>query len=338
MIRSLAALILLAAHARTASAADVDQDFEARAAAVDEACARAGKPEFPAADRPTEAEARAVAATDCDPEALYYGIGAPADPVAARRCAFVRLSGVGDASAGAAVLMMIYANGRGAARDLGIAIALACADREGVAQAERVGRIDHLLAMKAGDEAGAFDLCDDITSGRMMGYCASLQERRETGARDARLAAIAARVPGRAKGALARLDAAAKAFFDARVEHEVDLSGTARAALQIEERTRLRDGFLASLEALLAAPPAWADRDRDFEKADRALNAAYRAALAAEPGSRGTVTADGTRATQRLWIPYRDAWTAFGTALYPNVSAPAWKAWVTRARTEMLAQ
>ena len=85
----------------------------------------------PASDRPDAATAAALGKS-CNAEALYYGIGMPADPVKARQCALIE-EDAGKASpydagrfGGTAMLMTIYANGVGAARDLDLATALAC--------------------------------------------------------------------------------------------------------------------------------------------------------------------------------------------------------------------
>jgi hypothetical protein len=50
----------------------------------------------------------------------------------------------------------------------------------------------------------------------------------------------------------------------------------------------------------------------------------------------GTATPQGIRATERSWIPYRDAWAALGAKVRPDVRADAWKAWLTRDRCAML--
>ncbi len=129
---------------------------------------------IPEGDAPDAAQAARLA--DCSSEALYYGIGRPVDAVAARQCAFVEKKAAdpqvddfgftGDRS-----LMTIYANGVGAARNLDVATALAC--RDGFAQAETDGRVLHLAKLKADHWTGTdFSLCDDITSGMMMGICA----------------------------------------------------------------------------------------------------------------------------------------------------------------------
>jgi hypothetical protein len=188
--------------------------------------------------------------------------------------------------------------------------------------------------MKAGKDAGVFDTCDDITSGYMAGFCVAHRERIETVARDRRLDAAVAKLPIVARPAFAKLQAAADAFFAAREENEVDLSGTARAALVIEEGARLREAFASSVEALVAGPPTWRFGAADYAAADRKLNEAYRNAISAEP--LGTVTPDGIRKTQRAWLPYRDAWAAFGRALHPGVPLVGWKAWITEERTAML--
>lgn len=91
----------------------------------------------------------------CSSSALYYGIGEKADPAKARACAFYEIGrpDLGDDPfAGIGMLMTIYANGRGAKRNLDLATALAC--RVPGAPAELDGRIKHLQSMKralAGD-------------------------------------------------------------------------------------------------------------------------------------------------------------------------------------------
>ena len=45
---------------------------------------------------------------------------------------------------------------------------------------------------------------------------------------------------------------------------------------------------------------------------------------------------DDIRESQRLWIPYRDAWVALGKVRYPKVSAAAWQTWLTRLRIRQL--
>lgn len=333
MIGRTAVALAALTYFHVAAAGSWREEFEARKTRVDEVCSRAGKPAFRAEDRPTDAEVQALGA-GCDSEALYYGMGVSADPGAARKCAFAELA-AGDFHefGGSRVLMMVYANGAGVTRDLDVAIAIAC-EME-AAPAERVGRVSHLLRMKASDDPGRFDLCDDITSGYMQGFCARNAARSAAVEGARRLGAAAARVPDRARPAFQNLRAAAEGFFSARASNEVDLSGTGRAAFVIEEQMRLEREFIDAVEALVAAPLPEQATAADFIIADRELNQAYRA-VGKQGALFGTLTPDGVRSAQRSWIGYRDAWVAFGRALYPQVPESAWKTWVTRQRTKML--
>jgi hypothetical protein len=192
---------------------------------VNAVCLKAGEASFPPADRPTAAEAKAL--QGCESEPLYYGIGVPADPVKARKCAFVERDVEDDSIfGGSAVLIMVYANAKGVPRNLDIALALAC--RLESAPAERKGRVAHLLRMEGDQSAAELDLCDDVTSGFMAGACAGHREKMRAVVRAGRRAAIAAKLPADAKAELAKLEHAAAAFFRARAENEVDLSGTAQ--------------------------------------------------------------------------------------------------------------
>ena len=143
----------------------------------------------PAADRP---DARTAASLEgCDSEKLYYGIGRKADPVRARQCAFLEMRKEPDEGifAGRTMLMTIYANGVGAARDLDVATHLACG-LDG-APAEVDGRVLHLAGLKAKGSSGRdFDFCDDITSGLAEGYCADHAANLAAPVREARIARL----------------------------------------------------------------------------------------------------------------------------------------------------
>ena len=52
----------------------------------------------------------------------------------------------------------------------------------------------------------------------------------------------------------------------------------------------------------------------------------------------GTVAKEGVRATQKLWLAYRDAWARFGAAVRPSVPEKVWRTWVTEKRTRQLKQ
>jgi len=134
----------------------------------------------------------------------------------------------GDPFAGASILMMIYANGFGVRRDLDLSIRLACAN-VGFAEAEIEGRVEHLKKLRSGEESGVFDLCDDITSGYMSGFCEGVHAEMEALRRKATVDSVVNGWPEKDRVAYASLRKSASDFFGARTMSEVDMSGTARA-------------------------------------------------------------------------------------------------------------
>ncbi|HEU0098332.1 MAG TPA: lysozyme inhibitor LprI family protein [Allosphingosinicella sp.] len=299
-------------------------------------CRKLRDREPPASDRPDPATAESL--KGCDSEALYYGIGMPADPVKARQCAFLEAErDVGTVFSGRTMLMTIYANGRGAKRDLDVAAHLAC----GIdgAPMESHGRVTHLAELKAkGWKGEDFHFCDDITSGLAMGYCEDHEAGIAGALRERALAAMAAGWTGAQKQAFARLRSAHAAYAEAHGSGEVDLSGTARAAMAIAAEESLRDELVETLERLRSgrALPTPASR---LEAEDAALNAAYRKRLrevGGEDSGPGAVTADGIRAAERAWLRYRDSFLAFAAIRFPNVPRDELAAWLTRQRTARL--
>lgn len=301
-------------------------------------CRRLIATPLPAADRPSAQAARAL--KGCSSEALYYGIGMKADPAKARKCAYVEMAAGGETEpfTGRMMLMTVYANGVGAARDLDVAAHLACGI-EG-APAEIDGRVRHLAALKkSGKSGGDFSYCDDITSGLAMGYCAQHEADAKSAARDAKLAALSAGWSAVDRQAFERLRKAHAAFVDAHSSGEIDLSGTARAAISIGEDERLRDEYLALLQRLQSGRGTAATHAQ-FVAADAALNRAYRRFLAANPASDqpGVVTPSGIRETQRAWLAYRDAFLAFAAVRFPAVSRDTLATWLIETRTAMFAR
>ncbi|HET9482602.1 MAG TPA: lysozyme inhibitor LprI family protein [Xanthomonadales bacterium] len=298
--------------------------------------------EPPTVDLPDAASRARLAG--CDAAALYYGVGMPADLADARRCAFIESAdGVDDLFAGAGILMMLYANAQGVERNLPLARRYACL--AGGAPAELAGRLEYLDSIERDPlTTEPLDACDHVTSGDATGMCAQHAADVAGVARAARLAQLRANWTPAVDAAYAKLRAAADRFIDARVDGEVDMSGTARGALAVGAREDFEESLLASLEATARGEHPAFDAAEE-RAADAALNEAYRRARAAAApvgegdeafDALGTVTADAIRDAQRAWIPYRDAWAAFGAAIAPGVPAHAWLAQATRARVAML--
>ena len=336
----LAALAGSAARAKEPNWADAPDSRAPAYAASRAICRRLADVAMPANDLPTPAQAASLA--DCSSHALYYGIGRAADPTAARLCAVVENRSADPqvtdfGFAGDRMLMTIYANGRGAARDLDLATALAC--RAGFAPAEVDGRVRHLAKLKAEGWTGAdFSLCDDITSGLMQGVCADHDQLIARAARARAFAALSARWTAAERAAWGPVQKAAAAFVDARGQNEVDQSGTGRGAFVVdaeEKAERAVSTLLADAEAGRIAPTSGADA----KSADAALNAAYTALMGRAPAlaKDTTLTAAGIATTERAWLRYRDAWLAFAKLRYPALPPDALLARLTRDRTAQLA-
>jgi len=311
---------------------DVKDDYGMEASKA--LCRQLRNREPPASDRPTGAQAQAL--RGCDSEKLYYGIGMPADPVKARQCAFLEAD-KGDESVfgGRTMLMMVYANGKGARQDYDVAIHLACGI-EG-APAESDARVTDLQdRKKRGDKDGDFDFCDGITSGLAAGYCAGHAESVDGAKREAAWAQLSTGWTAAEKQALARLRKAHEAFAQASGGGEVDHSGTLRAAMEIGAEEKLRDELLDLIRQLEAGKaPAYGHAQ--YVAADAALNAAYRKELqGVEPNSGvGAVTRDGIRDAQRAWLAYRDAFLAFAALRYPKLPRASLATWLTLKRIDM---
>ncbi|MBL8261921.1 MAG: DUF1311 domain-containing protein [Xanthomonadaceae bacterium] len=289
------------------------------------------------------------APADCSAQVLYYGRdgkGEGRDYVAARHCAYRQpregdaLLESGDMFGGSGVLMMLYANGQGVKRNPALAKRFAC--EYGGAPAEVSGRLGHIDDIADGGEP--MDICDDVTSGMMMGFCARRTADFAKVGREPRWRALQSAWTPAQRAAWAPLRKAADDYIQLVSREETDMSGTARGMFSADARESLEI-------ALLDAVTRFDGGDRptqkaaDFARADKTLNATYKdtmAKLAAGSGDGafgdyGTIAPDGVRETQRAWLRYRDAWVRFAALRWPDTPADAWKAWLTTERAQALA-
>ncbi|HKT15156.1 MAG TPA: lysozyme inhibitor LprI family protein [Allosphingosinicella sp.] len=298
-------------------------------------CLSVADREPPDSDRPTAKERKALGS--CRSEIFYYGLGAKPDPVRARKCAFIEADKEWEyGHQGRKMLMVIYANGRGAKRNLDVAMHLACGLRFS-SMAEFQGRLAHLNQLKLSGSVGQdFDYCDDITSGQSGGECAHHDAELAWPVRQAELARLTSGWSAGEKRNYAALWKAFEAFADAHSAHELDWSGTLAEAMAVREQERLRDGFLSRMKQLSAGRmPSYTAAE--FKVADRKLNAAYVALLGSEERM-DWVGADTklVRKTERLWLRYRDAFEALVRIRYPQMRPESIRGWLTEERTEML--
>jgi uncharacterized protein YecT (DUF1311 family) len=278
--------------------------------------------------------------TKCDSEALYYGFDSKPDYAAALQCAWYERAHpdtvAADMIRGVGVLTMLYANGRGTAKDPDLAMRFAC-EEQWAAPAEMQIRMQHLVDIKDGKPQGMpFDMCDDITSGLNMGKCADVQQRFADADRAKRVSAITAKLTPSQQALYDRLHSAEDNFEIVRVNNEIDLSGTARAMFALSDRGKLRDEFLINLQRfsksdIPQATPA------DMKNLDAQMNVLYQKILQApEDAFPGTVKPPGIRDTQRAWLKLRDAWMDFAKSAYPGLLSDRVMAQLIRLRLNQL--
>ena len=298
------------------------------------ACTQYDKIAIPPADLPTPHDRQTLAS--CNSEDLYFAFGQPADPVQARKCAYMeRESGDAPIFGGSGLLTMIYANAKGAARNLDLALKFACEVNDPLQNTN--GRVERLLEMREEHWTGDnFSLCDVGGPSFWVGVCSQLAEQFAQIERDRKVDRIAEKWAPAVRAAFVHLQERASDFFELSSRHEVDLTGTGRASFVVEWKAWLRDGFLDALErAEQGHLPSFSAAD--FKKADEELNAAYSGTRTAKPDSNtmGTVTAEDIRMAQDAWVRYREAWVKFGLVRYPRVKPESWRTWLTYDRIVM---
>jgi hypothetical protein len=268
----------------------------------------------------------------CNAEQAYYGYGKAPDPAAALSCALYQREHpketAGGVFSGAGILAMLYANGVAVPRDENQAIRFAC-ELKWAAPAEMESRIGHLEKLSAtGPATKNFDLCDDATSGVMMGVCEAVQQSFADAKRKQDLDSIMAAWPESVKQAFPALQMAEDRFVEARSRYEVDHSGTGHAAFELEEQGRLRDQFLINLRRFGSGdiPPA--------AGLDQQLESAYRNAIGLPAA--GTITSDGIQKTEAAWTSLRDQWLEFARVAYPGFSPERIQAQLNRLRIHQL--
>lgn len=296
---------------------------------AEQICLRFGKIQPPAEDLP---DAKALASLKgCDDEALYYGIGMPADPVAARTCAFANFNN--GPFSGEALLMAIYANGVGVPRRLDVALGLACRHYP--------DRAEYLYGLlKSNWQGSDYSWCTGAADSINAGFCAHHDARVAGARRDQIVAGLASRwSSGEAADRFARLKSAMEHFVAARSGNEVEQSAALHVAVTVEEEETLREQFVSDLKGFAQGNPPCLGAEKSAG-ADARMNAIYRQIQRTPPEQyregHGTVEQAGIKDVQRAWLRYRDAWVAFVAAAYPAVPKEAVVNWLTLRRAAQL--
>lgn len=269
---------------------------------------------------------------NCNAYHAYYGIGQTTDFVQARACAFQeRKTGSHNDTPfrASAILSMIYANGDEVARNIDLALKFACEIKDG-AIAEQELRVAHLLTLVQEPAEARFDLCDDITSGYMSGYCEARRADLAKQEQDHKTDALLAGATPAQQSAFDTLQRVSETYFDLNIDSTLGTSGTMRAALEIAGVEEQRTLFIDTVTRLEARETP-DGMDGDFAQADQALNDIYRKLLGLVDPDNG-ITMEGLQGAEQAWILYRDRWLDFARLRYPDLPNDQVKTLITRQR------
>lgn len=324
VLTRLIVIVLMMLGVQLANAEDFNSTLNDVSDEVKNLCIQAKKHVISPSEMPQESIKAAL--NNCNSVDLYYGFEKSPDYNKAKNCAFIH----DDYD----VLTMIYANGNGARRDLDRALYYAC--QMNAAPAEMEGRVLHLNQMKTNSEQNKpFDVCDDITSGYMMGWCASIDQGFANAKQHKKLAELVKNWSSTEQDALKKLQLVGTLYFNARKENEIDHTGTARAAFEISEEIALNQRFIDNLIQWSGCQIPLVSEKNAFE-ADQQLNAVYNKVLQSSSFEYTTLTQDGIKTTERAWIRYRDAWAHFGQIKCPKIPEQTWKTLITKERIKEL--
>jgi hypothetical protein len=293
-----------------------------------QACASVEQVEPPAADRPTAAEEKALAS--CVSLDAYYGLGEPADPVKARKCAFAEMDrGTKSALSGKAILSMVYANGNGVERNYDVALKMACTI--GDAPGDAAGRVYQLMRMKKENSAARFAICDHSSGRDLYEQCAILQARFDKIERDQKLEKFTASWSARDKKAFRAFWSEVERFAKVQASNGMDLEGT----FEIQEEVFQLNHIIETLEQFEsgALPQHSADESHAAQAAEADL---YLKTQTGGVSQWGTLTREGVKQSEDEWHRYRTAWIAFGKQKYPAVTEDSWNAWLDQERVQAL--
>lgn len=272
---------------------------------------------------------------NCD--ALYYGEGRTKDYAKALAC--YRSQGDWE------MVAILQLNGEGTPVDVAAArLSFRQMQHEGIADgdADALDRVLKQRETKPNARPRHLDFCADLAATTpSLGYCARRKENDVAAKDDRRLVELRARIEPAARSVFDAAVATFRPFVDAEGDRTYQkwIDGTIRGQASIAEESFVRANFMAEIEVLAKAGASGPQPGpRSFADADRQLNIVYRGDVR-DDGSAPSADAAAhqawlrdyrakSRATQHLWVRYRDAMAQLAVARWPENSEVAT---VTRA-------
>ena len=183
-----------------------------------------------------------------------------------------------------------------------------------------------------------FNICDYITSGGGMAFCASRTDDKDEQDRNAKLKVIGQKLDDRSRKLLNGAYASAVKFIESKASNEEGHGGSGRGAWVIGSQIEQKNAYLELVEKVRTGfKPA---PKNTFVKADQQLNTTYKKVISElkrrVDSDFNLPRFDDIRAVQRTWLPYRDATVMLFIQINPAVSEDVWKSWLTEIREKEL--
>ncbi|HWB32965.1 MAG TPA: lysozyme inhibitor LprI family protein [Acidobacteriaceae bacterium] len=307
--------------------AAIGQEEEAKPS---EACAKYAPVALPA-------EAQSVvtpkAAPGCASYKSYRGIGRLVNYGEARACAWqeraAQKADLGQNEkepiawfvGGSLILADIYYNGAGVAVDKPLAMRFACEADDTMAQL----MMDD-LAKPSGPQYAhkPFEFCDYATTTFAMNFCGEYQQEIADDRRGREYERLKVAMTSEQRATFDRLLVAERAYIEAHAS-EVYQGGTIRGIRTMGSQEILEKLFHG--EVMQLERRQWPTiQQAQIDGSDATMAQEYRAAqgrIRAQPKDEFNedVTAEGLLNAQRAWLKYRNAWSAFAKARYPEHAA-----------------
>ncbi|ADG92841.1 protein of unknown function DUF1311 [Arcobacter nitrofigilis DSM 7299] len=185
-----------------------------------------------------------------------------------------------------------------------------------------------------------FDLCNFITSGMGMRYCAKKEEEKQQIKRAKEIKQFRNTL---AKENQTLLNDALKytnKFIEKKAILEEGHGGSGRASFLINSETKQKNEYLKLLKKVQKGFTPKLKYSLKYY--DKKLNETYKKVLkklkksSIEYTMSYPITFDNIRTVQRIWIKYRDANTKLFLAINPSSKKENWEAYLTKQRTNQL--
>jgi len=184
-----------------------------------------------------------------------------------------------------------------------------------------------------------FDICDFITSGQGGALCSFRKRQVFENEFDEKFSKLKSRLDIDTQKLLNAAFKVAAEFFQMKTWKEEGHGGTGRITWENESMEEKKADYLAFFDSIIdgvAVDTITSNTDWDKE-----LNTTYKEImrqLKANPvmGHNYSITAEGVRKVQRLWIPYRDKSAKLYAVIVPSIKEEAWRNWLTKIRTKQI--